>query len=198
MKIKHYLASLFLIFCAAGFLFAQNKKSPSDEYVEQLQIEREDAANSKRAGEFLALRTAALFPDLNLFLPSENESWAVSITANGGIMGGSRLLAAVNSDGNYVCSSKNAEFRNRFVDKKIFAEIARIAKGGFSLLNPVKNTLNLPPISYCSDCSYETFNFVLRRDKTVKVFQFNLKELAESAPELMLIYEKVSNTPECR
>lgn len=196
MTIKKFLVSLIFILSAASFLAAQDKKSPSDQYTEQLRIEQENAKNQKQAEAFAAARQTALFPGANLFLPVEKDSWAISVTANGGIMGGSRLIGAVNSDGNFLCSSSGAEFKINLVDKTIFDQIAQAAKSDFPLLRGGTN-IKLQPNSYCSDCAFETLNIVVRRAKKPVIFQFDLREIA-AKPELTRIYEKISNLSDCR
>ena len=62
------------------------------------------------------------FIDLNFFLPKSKDSWTLSITAHGGFAGVTRLLAAVNSNGNYLCSPRQ-EFKNRLLEKDVLDHV---------------------------------------------------------------------------
>lgn len=198
MSCKKYFASFILIFCTVASSFAQDKKPIKENYSEQHQKEQKRAQATKQAEETLAALREAQFPDLNFFLPAAQDSWIVSLTASGGIFGGTRLLAAVNSDGNFLCYPKDEKFKDKFVERKIFDEIALIAKVEFPHLISPEDTEVAQPISYCSDCAQETLTVRIRRNNTIEIFRYRVGAFAKSEPKLGKIYDMILNSRECK
>jgi hypothetical protein len=201
MRVKKFTAAIILILCVAASLFGQNKKSTNDDYLEQERQQREQQERldkEKQAEIILAAQRAAEFSDLKFFLPAVENSWTISIAATGGFLGGTRLLAAVNSDGNFLCNQNDSEFKNKFVAKEIFESISQIATNSFSKLRLVETKSPQKKISFCSDCAVETLTISRRSEKGVEIFRFNVADLSETDADLKQLYEKVLNSAECR
>ena len=87
--------------------------------------------------------------DFSYFLPESNNAWTLSLTSSGGFAGVTRLLAAVNSNGNYLCSP-NQEFRNRLLEKDVLDEIFYFVETlNYSKFNETKDAV----IQGCMDCT---------------------------------------------
>ncbi|MBA2620779.1 MAG: hypothetical protein H0U87_06235 [Acidobacteria bacterium] len=199
MLVKNFTTAIILILCAAAS-FGQNKKSTDDDYLEQERRQREHQERleeAKQAETILAAQKEAEFPDLKFFLPVAENSWTISIAATGGFFGGTRLLAAVNSDGNFLCFPKDTDFKDKFVSKEIFQSIANIAAADFSKLNLLEAKQPPKKISFCSDCAVETLTISRRSEKGAEDFHFHVADLEASA-NLNQLYEKVLNSAECK
>lgn len=201
MSIKNLSAALILILCAFAFAFAQDKKPKNDDYLERQRQQREQderLEKAKRDEKPFVVPKVDEFLDLDFFLPAADDGWTFSVLATGGVFGGTRLLAAVNSDGNFLCTPKDAEFKSKLVAKPIFQIIAQLAAVDFPRLNSIKTNPPRQSISYCSDCARETLTVVRRAGQTVETFHYDIKDLAASEHGLREIYEKVLDSAECR
>lgn len=199
MFCKKYLAAVIFIFCAAAFSLAQDKKLPDENYSDQYLKERQERARTaKQVEETLAAQREAQFPDLIFFLPTAQNSWTVSITASGGFYGGTRLLVAVNSDGNFLCNRQNEKFKDKFVEKRAFDQIAQIARNDFPHLISDENNQAAQPISFCSDCAQETLTVTIRRENTIEIFRYKVADFPKSKAKLSKIYAMILNSNECK
>ena len=201
MRVKIFSRAVILIFCVAAVSFGQTNKSTNDDYLEQERQRREQEERleqTKQVEAVLAAQKEAQFSNLEFFLPAGTNAWTISIAATGGFLGGTRLLAAINSSGNFLCDAKETDFKDKFVDEKIFQSIAKIAAADFSKLSLLETKQPTNKISFCSDCSVETLTIARRSEKGVEIFRFNAADLAATDADLKQLYEKVLNSAECR
>ncbi len=128
--------------------------------------------------------------DLSYFLPKTKNSWVVSITAQGGILGGTRLLAAVNSNGNYVCNPAQQDFQTQQLAQNAFDELSqKVAAFDFKKFNDN----DADEIKGCSDCLYKTLNYTNGKN----TYRFNLQKFSLADSELKDIYNQIVTSAPC-
>ena len=128
--------------------------------------------------------------DLNYFLPEDKNAWTLSLTSSGGFAGVTRLLAAVNSNGNYLCSP-NQEFRNRLLEKDVLDEIFDFVETlDYSKFNETKDA----EIQGCMDCTYTTLTLQTRNGFISR----SQSSFSNADNDVKQIYDRLSNLDECR
>jgi len=184
MTNRTFIAAVFLIFSFTFFSFAQNAPDAP--------AKNEPAKNSagrKKKKKKRLLAADGVF-DLKYFLPEGKNSWTISLTAAGGFAGGTRLIAAGNSNGNYLCSP-DQEFRNRLLEEPVLERIFDFVEtidpedfyGGQTAL-----------IGGCMDCSYETLTI-----QTKKGFISRRRNsFSNETGEIKKIYDLLNDLDECR
>ena len=127
--------------------------------------------------------------DLYYFLPPQKDAWTLSLMSVGGFSGTVRLIAAVNSNGNYLCNAQE-DFRNRLLEKPVLDEIfGFVDTQDFSKFSKVVST----GFSLCSDCAVTTLNFQTRNGFANHV----MPNLEKDTEEIKRIYALLSNLDEC-
>lgn len=128
--------------------------------------------------------------DLYFFLPRTTDAWTLSVTSTGGFSGTTRLLGAVNSNGNYLCSAEE-DFRNRLLEKPFLDEIFNFVETqDFSKFSRVVST----GFDFCSDCTVTTLNFQTRNGFANHV----IPNGENTSEEIKRIYDHLSDLDECR
>ena len=187
MNIKKISAICFLILSCALFISAQDTKKDKD-LAEQQRLEElqrlQDELNQNPA------KPSVLdFNELSYFLPKAKDSWYISLTENGGFTGVSKLIAAINSDGNYLCS-REQNFGNQFVAKNLFDAFAqKIADTAFR-----SSDINRPEeIKFCSDCLYKTLTF----QSANKFYRYNRINFTKADGVIKEVYDEIMNLTPC-
>jgi hypothetical protein len=139
------------------------------------------------------------------FLSEGEGAWMVTVTQTGGIAGGIaggyRLIAAVNSDGNALCEQKS-EFRAFPLKMDFKTSLFEVAsKLNFNKIKPIKAKNKARESSYkahCSDC-YDTFMEVFERGEKgrLKIRSFSSGTLDLYEESLAALYSKVLDNYEC-
>ena len=195
MSIKKILTIVSVTFSLSLMIFAQDKKGYDDKYREQQQRQEELRRREEEVNKTLeeAKRDESL--DLSFFLPKAENSWSIIVTASGGFAGGTRLLAAVNSDGNYLCQPRG-EFKTRFVSENALDSLTFFARTfDFSIWN--RN--DAQHIKWCNDCSYMTISFAFRNKKSrIETYRYSRGDLSTSEEEIRQIYERVISAANCK
>lgn len=128
--------------------------------------------------------------DLYFFLPPRTDAWTLSLTSSGGFSGLTHLIAAVNSNGNYLCSAEN-DFRNRLLEKPVLDEIFDFVEtedfSKFGKVTPYS-------FKYCMDCPYQTLNLQTRNGFVSRP----MTNYANETAVIKQVYDRLSNLEECR
>jgi hypothetical protein len=161
-----------------------------DNYYEQERDRLEAEERQKEITKKFEAATGITPFDLSYFLPKTKNSWFVSITATGGILGGTRLLAAVNSNGNYVCNHTEQDFQNQQLAQNAFDELSqKVAAFDFKKFNDS----DADKIEGCSDCVYKILNY----NNGKNTYRFNLQKFSLVNSELKNIYNQIVTSAPC-
>ena len=195
MFIRKLFTVILVIFSLSLLIFAQDKKRGDDKNRNEQQRQEELRRQQEEFNKTLENVNHAEAVDLSSFLPKAENSWSISVTATGGFTGGTRLLAAINSDGNYLCHPEG-EFKTRFVSENALDSLTFLARTvDFSLWN--KNDVQY--IKWCNDCSYMTMSFTFRDKKSkFKTYRYSRNDLSTSDEEIRQIYERVIKAANCK
>ena len=135
--------------------------------------------------------------NLKFFLPIKPESWTISLTSSGGIVGGTRLLIALNSNGNVICSAKETTYQNRFAPTEEFKNINKLITRKIPYLNfdagkpPAKN------VTFCNDCASETLSIDYRDDKSIRTEHFAVGNFTLAQAQIKEIYQIINELKVC-
>lgn len=135
--------------------------------------------------------------NLKFFMPVKPESWTVSLLSSGGITGGTRLLIALNSNGNVMCSAEETTYQNRFAPTSEFQTISDLITNEIPYLS---FNSQLPPpklIAYCSDCAFHTLKIDYRSKKTILSDYFEVGNFTRTQTQIKEIYEKLDSLNVC-
>lgn len=180
------LTIILLIFSLSIFSFAQTTQKTEDQKVQKPSGKQK----KKRSDSMSEITRAANFLDLSFFLPDGKTAWALSLTSTGGFAGGTRLLAAVNSNGNYLCSPRQ-EFKNRLLKKDILDPVFNFVETlNFSKLDDEESVI----IEGCMDCAYTTLTLQTRNG----VFRHTRNSFYNATGEVKEIYDRLSGLDECK
>jgi hypothetical protein len=173
---------VLLIFSLSIFSFAQN----NNDTTQNKQPKPVKQKKNKKFGKFFGIGIM----DLNHFLPEGENAWTLSLTSSGGFAGITRLLAAVNSNGNYLCSP-NDEFRNRLLELDVLDGIFDFVETvDYSTFNQNKDS----EIKGCMDCSYTTL-MLQTKNGSISRTQVSFSNVEN---DVKRIYDRLSNLDECR
>lgn len=173
-----------------GLFFFFSGICAQDDYYEQEQRRMEAEQREKVAFESVQKLANKEFIDLNFFLPESKNSRFISVTSKDGFTGGTRLLAAVNSDGNYLCST-HRNFTKQTIAKDIIDSLFQTINGfDFDKFA----TGNVKKIEFCSDCAYTTLTF----RNAEKTYRFDRAGFANADSEIKAIYDKVVYSSGCQ
>ena len=154
-----------------------------------IKINRQNPPNKRRKKTFNSIIGIGVM-DFSYFLPESNNAWTLSLTSSGGFAGVTRLLAAVNSNGNYLCSP-NQEFRNRLLEKDVLDEIFYFVETlNYSKFNETKDAV----IQGCMDCSYTTLTLQTKNGFISRT----QSSFSNAENDVRQIYDRLSNLTECR
>lgn len=194
MNYGNFTVFFLLFFFSLPNAFGQSKtdwKKPEEERKKAEELQR---TNKEILGNIASFRDAGQVLNLDFFLPDTRDSWTVSISAKGGISGGNRLLAAVNSNGNYLCHPRTFDITKNVITGDVFDEINR-------LVNREKfiyNALAVYDETGSANSSTEIMTIARKTKKAVIKDNYNVETLAESAPNLREIYDKVLSSAACQ
>ena len=135
--------------------------------------------------------------NLKFFMPLKPESWTVSLLSSGGITGGTRLLIALNSNGNVMCSAEEKTYQNRFAPTAEFQTISELITDEIPYLS---FDSHLPPpkqIAYCSDCAFRTLKIDYRSKKSILSDYFEVGNFTRTQTQIKEIYEKLYSLDIC-
>ena len=180
--IQKICAVVLLIFSLSLFSFAQNNNDAD----KNKQVKSAKQKKKKKFGKIIGVGIM----DLNYFLPEGENAWTLSLTSSGGFAGVTRLLAAVNSNGNYLCSP-DQEFRNRLLETDVLERFFHFVETlDYSTFNENKNA----EIRGCMDCSYTTLTLQTKNG----VISRRQAGFSNAENDLKQIYDRLSNMDECR
>ncbi len=149
MKFLKIVVVFLLISTLANVVFSQKDEKYREEMMrqdqerQQMQIEE----NGKRMRD-------PNFEYLESFLPSRKNSWYFSVVSSGGILGGSRLVTAINSNGNYTCGY-GQDFASKFVSETDFELFSQTVQA----LDFAKVKTEQPKFFGCKDCLLSVLTF---------------------------------------
>ena len=184
--IRKLFTTVLIVFCFAIFSFAQDMAVNDDRKIQQTS----DRQKKKRTESVNELVDAAKFLDLNFFLPESENAWALSLTSTGGFFGGTRLLAAVNSNGNYLCDASQ-EFKNRLLEKDVLDRVFNFVETfDFSKFSNEDAKL----IEGCMDCAYTTLTLQTKTG----IFRQTRNSFYNATGDVKEIYDRLSALEECK
>lgn len=197
------LTVFFLLF----FFSLPNAFGQSKAEWKKLEEERKKAEELQRTNKVI-LGNIASFRDtredlseifnLDFFLPDMRDSWTVSISEKGGFQRKNRLLAAINSNKNYLCHPRTFDISKNVITNDVFDEINKLVNRQKFILNSLAIYDETNPTENCADCSTEILTITRKTKKNVIKDIYYVKSLADSAPNLQEIYEKVLNSAACQ
>jgi hypothetical protein len=197
MALKNTIAVLSLIVVSAFACIAQDKNKEQKQYQDEL-LRQQSEENQKKLDELVAEQRKAGVIDLDFFVPAKIDAWMVSLTATGGVTGGNRLLAAINSDGNILCGLKDDAFKTRLAPAdsvKTLAELVIVQSPRLGFFDTYSTN---PIIKYCNDCSYEILSISSMNSKgSIRTGRFDAARLTEGTNALNSIYQKLLETAVC-
>ncbi len=177
---------LLLIISLSAFSFAQTAPASSDSTNYDGKSAKK-SVKKKKSKSFSSPANGMM--ELDFFLPEGKNSWTLSLTSSGGFAGVTRLIAAVNSNGNYLCNP-DEEFRNRLLEKDVLDNIFDFVETfDFSKFSE-NETGQIPG---CMDCSYTTLTL-----RTKNGFASRKVSFSESAASIKKIYVEMNDLAECR
>lgn len=187
MNIKKIFTLFSLIIAFALIAAAQNKNKDRDS------AERQRLEESRRQQEELIEnveeKPTSDINGLEFFLPKTKNSWYIVITENGGFRGVPRILGAVNSEGNYLCSPQQ-NFKAQFINKDLFDSLVQTV-GNFDFKG---SEFKRPgELKYCNDCLYKSLTFQSKN----KVYRYSRKDFAVADDEIKEIYNKIITSAAC-
>lgn len=172
----------FLLFSLSIFSFSQNNNDKD-------QNKQAKSAKQKKKKKSVKLFGVGVM-DLRYFLPESENAWTLSLTSSGGFAGVTRLLAAVNSNGNFLCAP-DQEFRNRLLETDVLDEIfdfvERLDHSKFSERKDAE-------IQGCMDCSYTTLTLQTRNGFVSRT----QASFSNAENDVKQIYDRLSSLDECR
>lgn len=175
-------AVVLLFFSLSLFSFAQNNNDAD-------QNKQSKSAKQKKKKKFGKIISAGVM-DLSYFLPEGKNAWTLSLTSSGGFAGVTRLLAAVNSNGNYLCSP-DQEFRNRLLETDVLDSFFNFVETlNYSKFTASRNA----QISGCMDCSYMTLTLQTKNGFVSRT----QAGFSNAENDVKQIYDRLSNLDECR
>lgn len=181
---KNLFSAVILFFALSGIAFGQYDPN------EPLSREERERINK----EFIALTQPEL-SILDYFLPEYKDSWTISIKSSGGIMGITRIVAAINSDGKYLCSNQKSKLLEAPQQNSFNKLFDLVRQTDFSLLKKNKKDLTF----ICNDCILTTVTYSFRPKKSrIKTFQFTSASYSFIDGDFKNLYEGILNTTDCQ
>lgn len=177
MQLKNILLCSFLMFVCAVSTFAQN----SDKHFWNPNGKEPRTAQSN-------LETTL---NLDYFLPKQKDAWTVSIISKGGISGGTKLIAGINSNGNILCLQNDPKLKTNQIPVEAFNEITRLVRSEKFLFR-IDALYEENTIEHCSDCSTELLSITHRSKKNILTNLYTLDHLSHDESRLKQIYDKVA------
>lgn len=180
------LAAVSLIFLLTILSSAQYVPSNDEYSLKMNEKKKSDKKKKKKIPNEMPVNAL----DLNFFLPGGMDAWTLSLTSSGGFSGTTRLIAAVNSNGNYLCNT-GENFRNRLLEKSFLDEIFDFVETeDFSKFSRVAQT----GVKYCMDCSSVTLNLQTRNGFVSRP----MTDYANEPEAIRRIYDHLNDLDECR
>lgn len=132
-------------------------------------------------------------PSAVVLLPNSPDSWAINLHKQGGIIGISNLLVAINSNGQYLCENET-KTKTVSIDKSPFIELAE-------MMEKVTDNISAKPINesltYCNDCLYNTLTFYRNKPDAKTFTEDYANFFISDAPTIKEIYVKVWQVTKC-
>lgn len=178
---------LLAFFSLSIFSFAQYVPS-NDEY--SLRMNAQTKSDKKKKKKKIPYEMPVNASDLIFFMPAGNDAWTLSLTSSGGFAGVTRLIAAVNSNGNYLCST-GEDFRNRLLEKPVLDEIFDFVEtSNFTKFGDTESK----NVDYCMDCAYTRLTLQTRNGFVSRT----LNDYANETAAIRQIYDRLNDLQECR
>lgn len=189
MNIEKIFALFLLIVSFSLLVSAQDKNKELEKLAEQQRLE-DMRRQQEELLESMRNPTPFIADSLDYFLPKTKNAWFISITTHGGFAGGTRLVAAVNSDGKYLCTLEQ-DFSNQLVAADVFTPFYQtIDRFEFKKYNSDK----AKKIEYCNDCPYTTLTF----QKGKNTYTYSRNSFADAESEIKAVYDQVIESSGCR
>lgn len=198
MNYRALTVFLLLFFFSLSNAFGQNKAEWKKLEEERKKAEELQRTNKEILGNIASFREAKEIFNLDFFLPDSRDSWTVSISEKAGFSGKNKLLAAINSNGNYLCHPRTFDISKNIVTTDVFDEINRLINRQKFILNSLVLYDETNPPQNCAECSTEVLTIARKTKKSVIKDNYYVKTLAASAPNLQEIYEKVLSSAACQ
>jgi hypothetical protein len=178
---KNQLILLLLVLLAIVPSFAQTSEEEREK----------DAQRDKEILKKLNERPLRI-ADLNSLVPSEQNSWLVSIIVHEGWGDTSKIAATIKSDGNFLCRNENL-LQNHPVNAADFTYF----NGFFDNFN-LKPIPNDAPVTECKTCTVETLQVSRRTKKNkVRTYIYNMDKHESSLSPIRQMYDAAKNVSKC-
>lgn len=124
-----------------------------------------------------------------ILLPEQENSWSVNIYIEGGIVGSSDLVVALNSNGKYQCGEEGS-VNSIPLTNKSFLEVAQAVK---TIQTSFYSKNITTDADSCNDCLYSSLSFYRhsQKDKEQK------PQPQTDLPNVKDIYQKVLKAVDC-
>ncbi|HQU86551.1 MAG TPA: hypothetical protein PKY59_25695 [Pyrinomonadaceae bacterium] len=193
------LTVFFLLF----FFSLPNAFGQTKAELKEQERERKKAEDIQRTNKFISdniasIRDSREIFNLDFFLPDYRNSWTVSISSTDKNSGKKHLLAAVNSNGNYLCHPRTFDVTRNLVESNIFGEINRLVNREKFLLNATVYYDEAETSEAVNQSSAEIMTIARKTKNDIIKDNYNVKILESAAPNLWEIYEKVLNSAACQ
>lgn len=189
---------LMLFFFSLSNAFGQDKAEWKRLEEERKKAEELQRTNKVILGNIASFREAEEVFNLDFFLPDSRDSWTVSISEKAGFTGKNKLLAAVNSNGNYLCHPRTFDIAKNIVTNDVFDEINNLVRRQKFLLNASVLYDETNPPESCADCSTEVLTIARKTKKSIIKDNYYVRTLAASDANLQEIYVKVLSSAACQ
>ena len=182
--------TLLLLVLSFSLLVSAQKTNKEEELIEQQRLEQMRREQEELLENTTKSQNRVRLDDLSYFLPNTENAWFISITTTGGFIGGTRLVAAVNSEGNYLCSAEQ-NFTNQLIATDVFRPVIQKINGfDFKKFNSHK----VKEIEGCKDCAYTTLTF--RNGKNS--YSYSRNTFANAENSIKEIYDKILDSAACQ
>lgn len=193
------LTVFFLLF----FFSLPNAFGQTKAELKEQERERKKAEDIQRTNKFISdniasIRDSREIFNLDFFLPDYRNSWTVSISSTEKVSGKKHLLAAINSNGNYLCHPRTFDVNKNLVSTDVFDEINRLVNREKFLVN-VTAFYDEAEASEAANANSEEIMTIARKTKNEIIKDnYNVKNLETNDSNLWQIYEKVLSSAACQ
>lgn len=193
MIFRILVVTIQIALCSASAVYSQDKKHPDKYEVEQWIYEDQQRQVEAQREMLIALNTPSPPRYLDKFLSSDSDSWVVSIIAEGGILGGTRVLNAMNSAGDFICNLNGADFQTEPAKQKTFETVSRLVRSQLST-SEKPSSAKQASIKNCHDCSFEYLAIYQRQNVSVVSRRYAASVLGV---ELKALYSLMAELKAC-
>lgn len=192
MLYKYLFLNLLIFLTFSNVIFAQyNQYGYESDFERKLRLPEEAIKNLNHPN----------LPILADFLPTDKDSWSISITQSGGFTGVTNIIAAVNSEGRYICQKDDLSIYQK-APKNYFDKLSGfISQTDLSIFKKFSSSQKKEnnPITFCRDCRVTTLTYSYRKNKSdVKMYQASSLAFPNVEGEIKKLYENTINAANCQ